>query len=757
MARFVAGRSKLILYLSGALLVIAGALGGGVIQKLSTGGFIDSSTESAKTAAVMDERFEAGAPNFTLVITDDRGVDSPEVASAGARLTQRLADEKGVEQVVSYWSSGKAESLRGEDGDRALLLARISGDEDAVQRTFEEIKPRYDGTVAGLDVSLGGTALANQEITETTEQDLLRIEMVTFPILLVVMLFVFRTVVAALAPLMVSALTIVSVLFTLRVLTLFMDVSVLATNVATGLGLGLAIDYSLIFIRRYREQLATGADTDAALATSLRTVGRTVLFSAVTVALALAALLVFPFYFLRSFAYAGIPTALFAAIISVTVLPALLKVLGPRIEKGRVLGRKRKAAAAPPGGESAAFWHRLAVTVMRFPLPVAGAVIALLLLLGAPFLDLRMSLQDERVLPAETQSRQFGDDFREHFESQETQALNVVLSDTPGRGERNGQVTSYAERLSRLDNVARVDTEVGSFTDGGRSDPPTPRSSRFTAEHSTYLSVVPHSQSLSEKGRELVADIRAASAPYPVRVGGPAAELTDSIGAMNDRLPLAIGLIAVSSFIVLFLFTGSLLLPFKALILNTLSLSATLGVLVWGFQDGHLEGVVGEFVTTDSITWTVPVLLFCIAFGLSMDYEVFLLSRIKEEYDKTRDNTLSVARGLARTGSMITSAAVLIAIVFLGFIISGIVYLKAIGIGLALAVLMDATLVRGTLVPAFMQLMGRGNWWAPKPLRALHRKVGLHEGEAHPAPSSADDGPSGLAGSQREDSPVGGR
>ncbi|QKW48342.1 MMPL family transporter [Streptomyces buecherae] len=731
LARFTSGRSRLVLYLSGVLFVVAGALGGGVISKLSAGGFIDSSTESARTAEIMDERFHAGAPNLTLLITDERGVDDPKVAAAGRAITARLDGEKDVEHAVSYWSLGNAESLRGKGGDRALVLARINGDEDQIQDRFDKLESRYEGRTAGVDVTIGGSALANKEIVETTEKDLLKIEMVTFPILFVVMLFVFRSVVAALVPLLVSGLTIVSVLLTLRVLTLFTEVSVLATNVATGLGLGLAIDYSLILVKRYREELAGGAEPDGAIATALRTAGRTVVFSAVTVALALAALLVFPFYFLRSFAYAGIPTALLAAVVSVTFLPALLKALGPRIEKGRVGRRKLPVEEAVARGEDVeGFWHRLALTVMRFPVPIATAVIALLLFLGAPFLDLRMSLADERVLPASTQSREVGETIRADFRAQETQALNVVLSDAPAKGERD--IADYARTLSGLTNVARVDTEAGTFAGGRQVAPPTPAADRFGTTDSTYLSVVPKSQSLSEKGRQLVQDIRAVDAPYDVRVGGPAAELHDSITSMNDRLPLSLVVIAVSSFIVLFLFTGSIVLPLKALVLNCLSLSATLGVLVWGFQNGHLEGIVGDFVVTDSITWTVPVLLFCIAFGLSMDYEVFLLSRIKEEYQLTGDNTKAVARGLERTGSTVTAAALLIAIVFLGFVISGIVYLKAIGVGLAIAVLMDATLVRGALVPAFMRLAGRANWWAPGPLRALHDKIGLSEGE--PAP-----------------------
>ncbi|WP_329078204.1 MMPL family transporter [Streptomyces niveus] len=723
LARFTTHRSKLVLYLSGVLLVLAGALGGGVISTLSAGGFTDSSTESARTAEVLDGRFGSGAPNLTLLVTDERGVDDPAVSAAGARLTERIGAEDGVEQALSYWTLGKAPALRGEGGDSAMVLVRITGDEDQVQKTLERIQPEYDRTVEGLETRVGGVAVANKEITDTTSDDLLLIEMVTFPVLLVVMLFVFRSVVAALVPLAVAGLTIVSVLLTLRILTLVTDVSVLATNVATGLGLGLAIDYGLILLKRYREELHNGADTDTAIATALRTAGRTVLFSAVTVALALAGLLVFPFYFLRSFAYAGIPTALLAALVSITFLPALLKALGPRIDKGRVLGRGKEEK--PPKPETERFWYRLATNVMRFPVPVAVAVIGLLLFLGSPFLSLHMSLADDRVLPADTQSRQISDHIREDFSAQESQALNVVLNDTPPTGERS--IDAYAQKLSTLGNVARVDSEAGSFAAGEQVAPPGPGSERFSADNSTYLSVIPKSESLSEEGEELVKDIRTAEAPYDIQVGGPAAELVDSLDSMYDKLPAALAIIGITTFVLLFLFTGSLVLPLKALVLNCLSLSATFGVLVWGFQDGHLEGIVGDFVVTDTITWTVPVLLFCIAFGMSMDYEVFLLSRIKEEWDRSGDNQLAVARGLERTGAMVTAAAGLIAIVWLGFVLSGISYLKAIGLGLAIAVLMDATLVRGALVPAFMRLAGRANWWAPAPLARFHKKFGLRE------------------------------
>jgi RND superfamily putative drug exporter len=723
LAAFAYGKRRLVIYLSAALFVVAGAVGGGVIPMLSTGGFVDSGTESAKAREFVQREFRTGPPNLILLVTAERGVDDPAVTQAGAALTNRLAAEAGVAEATSYWTQQRTPALRSEGGDKALVFARIEGDEDEVNQRMGVLAERYRGEVDGLQVRPGGAAQANYEIIDNTQRDLIKIEAITFPIVFVILILVFRGLIAALLPLLVSGLTIVSVLFVIRLLTLFTDVSVLATNVATGLGLGLAIDYSLFILTRYREEVRRGEPVDRAISATLRKAGRTVAFSAITVALSLSALLIFPFSFLRSFAYAGIPTALVAALVAMTTLPALLAVLGPRLEKFPVFPRR------PEPDPERGFWHGLATSVMRFPIPVAAVVIIFMLFLGAPFLGLRMGLADERVLPQDASARQVGTTLREEFSSMDSQPLNVVLPQAAARADRDTAVTAYAQSLSRLPSVAHVDTATGTFVEGAQAAGATAQSVRFATERSVYLSVTPKVDSRSTAGERLVEDIRGLPAPYPAQVGGPAAELVDSLDSLYSRMPLALALIAVSSLVVLFLFTGSVVLPLKAIVLNCLSLSATFGALVWGFQDGNLEGIVGEFQATGTITWTVPILLFCIAFGLSMDYEVFILSRIKEEYDRTGDNTLAVARGLERIGRLVTAAAILMAVVFLGFIISGIVYLKAIGVGLALAILMDAFLVRGALVPAFMRLAGRFNWWAPGPLRALHRRFGLSESD----------------------------
>jgi RND superfamily putative drug exporter len=510
----------------------------------------------------------------------------------------------------------------------------------------------------------------------------------------------------------------------LRALAAITEVSVFSLNLTTGMGLGLAIDYSLFVVSRYREELATGAGPADAVVRTVTTAGRTVLLSALTVAVSLAALLVFPLAFLRSFAYAGIAVVLLAAAGAVVVLPALLAVLGRRVDAWAL--PRRPVRPATHGR-----WHRLAVFVMRRPVPVMAAALGLLVLLGSPVLHMRLSLPDERVLPSSAPARRVHEDIRENFPTREISALSVVA---PGADPRRiPEIGRYAAALSAVEGVARVDGPAGSFAGGDRLLPPGPLSSRFATAAGVWLSVVPAVEPMSAAGEALVRAVPAVPAPFPVLVGGPSAELVDQKGSMFSRLPWALGLVAAATFVLLFLSFGSVVVPAKALVLNVLSLSATFGAAVWVFQEGHLAGVLG-FTPTGALELEMPVLMFCIAFGLSMDYEVFLLSRIKEEHDRTGDNVASVARGLERTGRIVTAAAALLATVFVVFATSEIVFIKLFGLGLATAVVMDATVVRATLVPAFMRLAGEANWWAPRPLRRLHRRFAIHHGDASAAP-----------------------
>jgi RND superfamily putative drug exporter len=455
----------------------------------------------------------------------------------------------------------------------------------------------------------------------------------------------------------------------------------------------------------------------------MQTAGRTVAFSGATVAISLAALLLFPVPYIRSFAYAGVAVVVLAAVSSVVVLPAMLAILGPRIDKGRLFKRRE------PGG----LWHRQAVRVMKRPWPYILAVTALLLVLAGPFLDLRTGSVDDRVLPETASSRAALDDIRAGFPGRESSALNIVI---PGGAADLEALTAYAIEVSALDDVARVDGVTGSFVDGEQLAPaeliPADLLARFESAEDpedTWLSAVPTVEPISSAGEELVGAVRAVPGPVDeVLVGGPSAQLVDTKAAISDRLPWAVALVVVATFVLLFLMVGSLLVPLKALVLNVLSLTATFGAMVWVFQKGNLADTLG-FTATGFIDVTTPLLMFCIAFGLSMDYEVFLLSRIKEEYDLDRDNERAVAIGLEKTGRIVTAAALLLAIVFVAIALSQVMVVKLFGVGLALAVLVDAFLIRATLVPALMRLAGRANWWAPRPLRRFHLRFGIWENE----------------------------
>jgi RND superfamily putative drug exporter len=572
---------------------------------------------------------------------------------------------------------------------------------------------------------VGGRAEVFHQVGDQVEKDLQKAESIAVPITLVLLVLVFGSVVAAGLPLAVGGLAIVGTFLVLRVLASLTQVSIFSLNLTTAMGLGLAIDYSLFIVSRYREEMRAGLEPHDAVVRSVQTAGRTVGFSAMTVAVSLAALMIFPLAFLRSFAYAGIAVVGLAAVGALVALPALLAVLGRRVDKWVLWGRTPK-----PVGQG--FWHRLATVVMRRPLPIAVAIVALLLVLGAPFLQVNFGLPDDRVLPTSATSREVQDQIRTKFRSEEVSPVTVVATNVAATPGRDGEIAGYAARISRLHGVGRVDTLTGSYVDGRRVAPPNAASRRFIATSATWMSVVPNVEPLSDAGERLVKAIRAAPSPFHILVGGSSAELVDSKSSLFGRVPLAGALIGLVTFVVIFLLTGSILVPAKAVILNLLSLTATFGAMVWVFQKGHFSGLL-NFTPTGLIDTTTPITMFCIAFGLSMDYEVFLLSRIKEEHDRTGDNRASVAIGLERTGRIVTAAAALLAVVFIAFATSQITFIKLLGVGLALAVLMDATLIRGTLVPAFMRLAGRANWWAPRPLRRLHERIGIREASSEPA------------------------
>ncbi|MEY2432919.1 MAG: putative drug exporter of the superfamily [Acidimicrobiaceae bacterium] len=724
LARSIVRRRRLILVAAVIAFAVSGMLGGSVASKLSSGGFNDPGAESTKAQDYLDAHFkQAGMPNIILLVTADPGttVDDLTVQAAGHALTDELGHEKGVVFAASYWSTGGAPPLKTADGHRALVFARLDGTPNEINKAMDVLGPKYARTGGGVTVAVSGFGEIFREVGLTIEHDLVRAEMIALPITLILLLIVFGSGVAALLPLAIGALSIVGTFLVLLIINSFTEVSVFSLNLTTGMGLGLAIDYSLFIVSRYREELRAGAEPEIALERTVATAGRTVGFSALTVAASLCALLVFPLAFLKSFAYAGIAVAALAGLYAVVVLPALLAVLGRRVD---ALTIRRQSINPPEEG----FWHNTALRVMRRPVPYATAAILVLLFLGSPVLRMQLGLPDDRVLPPDKPARQVADIIRNEFTSKEAGALSVV---SPGLDARahTAEIDAYATRLATLPGVSRVDAATGSYLHGGPAIPAATNPalySRFVTDGATFVSVIPSIEPLSDQGEQLVKDVRAINAPFKVQVAGMSAQLVDSKAGLFSKLPLALLIIAAITFVLMFLMFGSVVVPAKAVVLNLLSLSATFGAMVWIFQEGHLSGPLG-FTPTGALDATTPILMFCVAFGMSMDYEVFLLSRIKEEHDRTGDSVRSVALGLERTGRIVTAAALLMSVVFLAFATSQVSFIKLFGIGLALAILMDAFVIRGTLVPAFMRLAGEVNWWAPKFMRRVHDRIGVSE------------------------------
>ncbi|MEX2433906.1 MAG: MMPL family transporter [Acidimicrobiia bacterium] len=716
---------------------LAGFFGIGVADDLSAGGFDDPGSESARTTEALNRRFEgAGEPEFVVLVTARSGsVDDAAVAEAGLALTKDLAREQGVDAASSYWSLDRPPPLKSTDGTQALVIVELHGELGERVETAEELSPKYTGRRGPLVLGVTGLTEVARQVSERSEQDLERSELIAAPLTGIALVLVFGGVVAAALPLAIGIVAVIGTLLALLAIASVSEVSVFSLNLTSGLGLGLSVDYGLFVVSRYREELGKGASTSVAVGRTMQTAGRTIAFSALTVMISLTALLLFPQAYVRSFAYAGVAVVAIAGISAVVLLPALLAVLGSKVEIGRIF--------KPRTDEAGGFWQRQAERVMRRPWPYALGVSAVLVVLAIPFLSLELGQIDDRVVQPEVSSaRRVTDDIRESFPTRESSAMRLFA---PGVSPADDAETidAFARRLRRIPGVARVDAATGFYPALDQAIPPfgpgevvpaaaaTKLSERFSSDRfpdATWLNVVPDIEPLSTPGERLLDRVRATEAPFEFSIAGPTARLVDSKDAIQSQLPLAIGFIALVTFLLLFLMTGSVLVPLKALVLNVLSLTATFGAMVFIFQDGRFADLLG-YTPTGRIDTFTPLLMFCIAFGLSMDYEVFLLSRIKEEYDYDHDNERAVAVGLAKTGRIVTAAALLLTIVFLGLATSEVLQVKLFGIGLLLAVLVDAFLIRATLVPAFMRLAGRVNWWAPRFLRRWHLRFGIWENE----------------------------
>jgi putative drug exporter of the RND superfamily len=716
--RFAATHARGVLAVTLLLMLGAGALGVTAFGKLETdGAFIDPAAESSQAQELVNRHFGGDNDVVFLFSAADGTVDDAANRRAGAELTERLATDPGLTGVVSYFTS-EAPPLRAEDGRHAIAVAKLTGEGDV-----EQLREAYDTGSGPLQVKVGGQDAVSVDIGHQVGSDLALAESIAVPIILVLLVIVFGSVVAALLPLAIGALAVLGTFALLSILGSVTDVSVYAINLTTALGLGLAIDYALLMVSRFREELDGGHDTVSAVARTVQTAGRTIVFSALTVAVALGVLMVFPLFFLRSFAYAGIGVVVIAMVSALVVLPALLAVLGRRVNSLRLPWVRRTPGAA------SAVWGKIASVALRRPVLAGAPVVILLAAAAIPLFGVQFGTPDDRVLTTAAETRSVGDVLRAEFPGDERKALALVTTDPVGTNETG----DYALALSRVPGVSSVTASVGTFVDGRATGPGNPAYASETGVQ--RLSVLSAYDSHSAEGQDLVATVRAVPTDgMDVLVGGDTARLVDSKDAIGDRLPLAAGLIAISTFLLLFLFSGSVVQPLRTLLFNVLGLSATLGVLVLIFQEGWLSSWLG--FTPQPLDTSMLVLLFCIVFGLSMDYEVFVLSRIKERHDQGAGLHESVTYGLSRIGRIVSAAAVLLAVSLLAFGTSGVSFIQMFGIGSGLAILIDATLIRGILVPVGMRVLGRAAWWSPPFLRRVHDRVGLREeepAEAEPA------------------------
>jgi len=729
-----------ILVVAALLTALTAIFGIPVANYLSAGGFQDPGSESARAGRLLTEKFGQSDQQLLITVTDPTGADSGRAREAGTDIITRLDASSRVLGVSSPWTSppAAAAELLSTDGKTGLVVATIAGGEELAQKyaaglAEEVVQPRD-----GLSIRAGGVAMIYEQINQQTKRDLLLMEIIAVPLSFVVLVWVFGGLVAAALPMMVGVMAILGAMSVLRLITGFTEVSIFALNITTALGLALAIDYTLLILSRYRDEIAGGAAPSAALIRTMSTAGRTVLFSAVTVALSLAALMLFPMYFLKSFAYSGIATVAFAAGAAVLVTPAAIVLLGNRLDSLDIRRLLRRATGRPePVAKplKRQFWYRSTKFVMRRPIPIGALIVAFLILLGMPFLRIEFGNPDDRVLPKSASAHQVGDQLRNDFASNFNTAMSVVIPDATGA--TTAELDRYAADLSLVPDVSLVSAPGGTFIGGSNVGPPSAPTS--VADGSAFLSVRSTAALFSPESKIQLDRLHAVPEPAgrDVLFAGGAQVNRDSVAAITSRLPIVLSLIGLITMLLLFLLTGSVILPLKALVLNLLSLSAAFGALVWIFQEGHLNAL--GTTPTGTIEANMPVLLFCVAFGLSMDYEVFLLARIREYWLQSpgtrADSDEAVALGLARTGRVVTAAALIMSIAFAALITAQVSFMRIFGLGLTLAVLVDATLVRMALLPSFMRLMGRSNWWAPGPLARLHERIGISEEPPKPRPA----------------------
>ncbi len=744
LGRFAFRRRTAILIVYALLVPVWLFFARGVMPLLRSGGFEDPTAESWQVRDVLTDEMGLGNADLIVIYSVPSGtIDEVEVLGAILPAIEAAKKDTDVIRVGSVYETG-APALASADRTKTFLIVSMSGDDETKSRAYLRLKPMFDASVAdvpGMKVQFGGLSPVNSTLYATMEHDLWRAELFAFPLVAILLIFIFQSLVSTALPLILGVCSVAFAMVAMRLLLLITDVSIFAANVISILGLGLAIDYSLFVVARFREEMARGRSVEDALVNTMSTTGRAVAFSGLTVLASACGLFVFPQMFLRSIAYGGVAVVVGSLVMAMTLLPALLAALGTRIDSWRVPFLKA------PTAEAGTFWVFIAKTVMKRPIVVVVLVVVPMIMLALPFQRFKPALPDHRILPAGTAAREAMEVLNTAFLPHQMAAHDVLVTFTDGdvfdpalTGDHLDVLWDIGEQLKAIEGVARVDSPW-SLADAIGKVRAREMLQRPSAEQDGTLQIL--LDGITEKRRirlgvvstevfnepisiAQVTALRSLQLPTTVTVdvGGVSAVLYDLQACIRARAPIMIGFVCVVMFIVLFLVFGSVTLPIKAMLMNFLSLTASFGALVWVFQDGRFTTLLNyePLYLSDA---TEPLILFAVVFGLSMDYEVLLLSRVREEFLKSGDNEQSVAAGLARTGRLITNAAALLVVVVGAFITSDILFMKTLGVGMALAIALDATIIRALLVPATMRLMGQWNWWAPTPLKRLWLKIGM--------------------------------
>jgi len=669
-------------------ILVAGAIGSMAFTRLDSGGYSDPNSDSYKVYEYLTEELKLSDPAVVIIVdSGSTDVTDPAVAQKGIALEKKIAQEEGVTRTLSYWTSGGEATLKSSDGKAAYIL--VYGEGEAFTPESQELgkvmQEKYDGPYEGLTLYAGGVGVVGHAITKKISDDLKIAELISIPLTFILLVLVFGALAASTMPLIVGVAAILGAFFVLYLFTLFTNVSIYALNLTTGLGLGLGIDYALLMVNRFREELHRGKSVEDSIAATMASAGKTVFYSGMTVLVTLFSLTFFPLPFLKSFGYAGVSVVALAVIGALFGLPPIMALLGNRIDKGVV----RKAALTP---KEDGRWAKTARLVMRRPVSAVVLSLVILGIMAAPIADIKFSQGDSRMLPANNPAAVATALQAERFPGQTGTPIEIIIMDG---ADKIDEINEYAAKVRQVSGIVAVlpPTTIG-------------KDVRVVA----YQEMLPR----TPESQELIHNVRNVDSPEGTLVGGVAADYTDSQDGISRTLPWAFGWIILSVLVLIFIFTGSIILPIKAVILNFLSLAATMGALTWVFINGHLQWLVGSFTVTGTLDTSIVILIAVVVFGLSMDYELFLLSRIREEHLAGKSNVESVAIGLQRSARIITAAAMILAVVFAAFVTSGVTSIKTMGFGVALAVLLDATIVRGLLVPALMRLFGENNWWAPK-------------------------------------------